>query len=98
MLPAAGILSASASLTSSAADGLGWDKVAKVFAGAGGACWTALGLPLLFCIGVAIGFAKKADGSTALAAVVGFLVYSNVLHGVPGRPRRHKVTETGAST
>ncbi|MCW2555586.1 MAG: glucose transporter subunit, partial [Mycobacterium sp.] len=28
-------------------------------------------LPLLFAVGVAIGFAKKADGSTALAAVVG---------------------------
>lgn len=40
-------------------------------------------LPLLFCIGVAIGFAKKADGSTALAALVGFLVYSNVLKAFP---------------
>ncbi|MCZ9341956.1 PTS transporter subunit EIIC, partial [Streptomyces sp. TRM76130] len=40
-------------------------------------------LPLLFCIGVAIGFAKKADGSTALAAVVGFLVYSKVLQAFP---------------
>src|SRR6187551_2780679 len=31
-------------------------------------------LPLLFAVGVAIGFARKADGSTALAAVVGYLV------------------------
>lgn len=38
---------------------------------------------MLFCIGVAIGFAKKADGSTALAALVGFLVYSNVLKAFP---------------
>ncbi|MDT5015319.1 MAG: N-acetylglucosamine system or component [Mycobacterium sp.] len=35
-------------------------------------------LPLLFAVGVAIGFAKKADGSTALAAVVGYLVMQAV--------------------
>ena len=35
-------------------------------------------LPLLFAVGVAIGFAKKADGSTALSAVVGYLVMSAV--------------------
>lgn len=40
-------------------------------------------LPLLFCVGIAIGFAKKADGSTALAALVGFLVYKNVLTAFP---------------
>ncbi|MYT71576.1 MULTISPECIES: PTS transporter subunit EIIC [unclassified Streptomyces] len=58
--------------------------VAKVFAGAGGALLDAsFGLPLLFCIGVAIGFAKKADGSTALAAVVGFLTYYAVIHQFP---------------
>lgn len=47
-------------------------------------------LPLLFAVGVAIGFAKKADGSTALAAVAGYLVMGSVfkqmsplvLHGV----------------
>ncbi|WP_052867069.1 PTS transporter subunit EIIC [Streptomyces niger] len=64
--------------------GLGWDKVAAVFNSAGGALLDAsLGLPLLFCIGIAIGFAKKADGSTALAAVAGFLVYHNVLTAFP---------------
>jgi PTS system N-acetylglucosamine-specific IIC component len=57
------------------------DKVTAVFAMAGGALFD--NLPLLFCIGVAIGFAKKADGSTALAALVGFLVYSNVLKAFP---------------
>ncbi|MFC4500416.1 MULTISPECIES: PTS transporter subunit EIIC [Streptomyces] len=57
------------------------DKVTAVFATAGGALFD--NLPLLFCIGVAIGFAKKADGSTALAALVGFLVYSNVLKAFP---------------
>ncbi|SHJ53575.1 PTS system N-acetylglucosamine-specific IIA component, Glc family /PTS system N-acetylglucosamine-specific IIB component, Glc family /PTS system N-acetylglucosamine-specific IIC component, Glc family [Tessaracoccus bendigoensis DSM 12906] len=35
-------------------------------------------LPLLFAVGVAIGFAKKADGSTALSAVAGYLVMSAV--------------------
>lgn len=35
-------------------------------------------LTLLFAVGVAIGFAKKADGSTALAAVAGFLVMQAV--------------------
>ena len=34
--------------------------------------------PLLFAVGVAIGFAKKADGSTALAAVVGYVVVAAV--------------------
>ncbi|MFD6364936.1 PTS transporter subunit EIIC [Streptomyces roseolus] len=57
------------------------EKVTAVFATAGGAVFD--NLPLLFCIGVAIGFAKKADGSTALAALVGFLVYSNVLKAFP---------------
>ena len=35
-------------------------------------------LPLLFAVGIAIGMAKKADGSTALAAVVGYLVFKGV--------------------
>jgi PTS system N-acetylglucosamine-specific IIC component len=43
---------------------------------AGGAVFTHL--PLLFAVGVAIGFARKADGSTALAAVVGYLVMEAV--------------------
>jgi PTS system N-acetylglucosamine-specific IIC component len=42
----------------------------------GGALFT--NLPLLFAVGVAIGFAKKADGSTALSAVVGYLVMAEV--------------------
>ncbi len=43
---------------------------------AGGAIFSHL--PLLFAIGVAIGFAKKADGSTALAAAAGYLVIEAV--------------------
>ena len=35
-------------------------------------------LPLLFAIGVAVGFAKKADGTVALAAAVGYLVFNEV--------------------
>jgi PTS system N-acetylglucosamine-specific IIC component len=58
------------------ADGLGWDKVAAVLAGGGGALFD--NLPLLFAVGVAIGMARKADGSTALAAVVGYLVFKGV--------------------
>ncbi|MDT5093512.1 MAG: N-acetylglucosamine system or component [Mycobacterium sp.] len=43
---------------------------------AGGALFENLGL--LFAVGVAIGFARKADGSTALSAVVGYLVMAAV--------------------
>ncbi len=35
-------------------------------------------LPLLFAVGVAIGFARRSDGSTALAALVGYLVFHAV--------------------
>ncbi|TFB98491.1 MULTISPECIES: PTS transporter subunit EIIC [unclassified Cryobacterium] len=54
----------------------GFETGAAVIASAGGALFDAL--PLLFAVGVAIGFAKKSDGSTALAAVVGYLVFSKV--------------------
>ncbi|MCB5179624.1 PTS transporter subunit EIIC [Streptomyces antimicrobicus] len=80
VLPAAGILNRLGQDDVFGKDGLNWTDVAKVMAGAGGALLNAeLGLPLLFCVGVAIGMAKKADGSTALAAVAGFLVYRGVL-------------------
>lgn len=58
------------------ADGAGWDTVAAVIGAAGDAIFA--NLPLLFALGVAIGMAKKADGSTALAAVVGYLVFQGV--------------------
>src|SRR6187455_1439491 len=48
----------------------------KAMSAAGDALFS--NLPLLFAVGVAIGFAKKADGSTALAAVVGYLVFKGV--------------------
>ena len=62
---------------------------------AGGAIFD--NLAMLFALGVAIGFAKKSDGSTALAGLVGYLVFKNVLtyfatpdasSGPAGRGRR----------
>ncbi|MET7892397.1 PTS transporter subunit EIIC [Streptomyces mirabilis] len=81
VLPAAGILLRLGQADVFGKDGLGWNKVAAVFMTAGDAVFS--NLPLLFCVGIAIGFAKKADGSTALAALVGFLVYKNVLTAFP---------------
>jgi len=43
-------------------------------------------LPLLFAIGVAVGFARKADGTVALAAAVGYLVYNEVTAAVFAMP------------
>ncbi|MBA9007876.1 PTS transporter subunit EIIC [Thermomonospora cellulosilytica] len=68
----------------------GADRVAEVFAAAGGALFN--WLPLLFAVGVAVGFARKSDGSTALAAVVGYLVFHYVsmnmfFHSEELRPR-----------
>ncbi|MER6910618.1 PTS transporter subunit EIIC [Streptomyces sp. NPDC000594] len=84
VLPAAGILNRLGQDDVFGKNGLGWNDVAKVMAGAGGALLDPnIGLPLLFCIGVAIGMAKKSDGSTALAAVAGFLVYYNVIRQFP---------------
>ncbi|MDC0769231.1 PTS transporter subunit EIIC [Streptomyces sp. HD] len=84
VLPAAGILNRLGQPDVFGDEGLGWDNLSKVMDGAGGALLdSSLGLPLLFCVGVSIGMAKKADGSTALAAVAGFLVYYNVLRQFP---------------
>jgi PTS system N-acetylglucosamine-specific IIC component len=81
VLPAAGILMRLGQDDVFGRTGLHWDKVAAVFNAAGGALFS--NLPLLFCVGVAIGFAKKADGSTALAALVGYLVFKQVLTVFP---------------
>jgi PTS system N-acetylglucosamine-specific IIC component len=51
-------------------------QVAAVLSAAGGALFD--NLPLIFAVGIAIGWARKADGSTALAAVVGYLVLDGV--------------------
>ncbi|WP_406450562.1 PTS transporter subunit EIIC [Streptomyces sp. NBC_00876] len=53
------------------------NKIAGYMAAGGGALLD--NMALLFCVGIAIGFAKKSDGSTALAAVTGYLVFQKVL-------------------
>jgi PTS system N-acetylglucosamine-specific IIC component len=75
-LPAAALLLRLGQPDLLGADGLGWDQVASVIGAAGNALFAHL--PLLFAIGIAIGMARKADGSTALAAVVGYLVFQGV--------------------
>ncbi|MCX4772313.1 PTS transporter subunit EIIC [Streptomyces sp. NBC_01260] len=52
-------------------------KLAGYMAAGGGAILD--NMALLFAVGIAIGFAKKSDGSTALAAVTGYLVFQKVL-------------------
>lgn len=76
VLPAAGLLLRLGQPDLLGADGLGWDSVAAVIGAAGNAAFA--NLPLLFAVGVAIGIAKKADGSTALSAVMGYLVFTGV--------------------
>ncbi|MFE6925315.1 PTS transporter subunit EIIC [Nocardia sp. NPDC057663] len=75
VLPAAGIL-----LRIGQDDLLGrfsaLEGTAAVISAAGQAVFT--WLPLIFAVGIAIGWAKKADGSTALAAVVGYMVIDGV--------------------
>jgi PTS system N-acetylglucosamine-specific IIC component len=82
------------------ADGLGWEKIAAVIGAAGNAIFS--NLPLLFALGVAIGMAKKADGSTALAAVVGYLVFKGVgdamspfVLGLPGKGETQELINYG---
>ena len=53
-----------------------WWSHFDVLATAGNALFA--NLPLLFAIGVAVGFARRSDGSTALAAVVGYLIFDRV--------------------
>lgn len=56
---------------------IGWlDAIADVISASGQAVFDAL--PLLFAVGVAIGFARRSDGSTALAALVGYLIFDRV--------------------
>ncbi|GAA2818308.1 PTS transporter subunit EIIC [Crossiella cryophila] len=75
VLPAAGLLARLGS--DDLLGSFSWFKdAAAVIAAAGSAILD--GLPLLFAVGVAIGFARKSDGSTALAAVVGYLVMQGV--------------------
>jgi len=77
VLPAAGILLRFGQDDMLGAKGLGWNKVASVLGAAGGTLFN--WLPLLFAVGIAVGFARKGDGSTAVAAVVGFFVFTSVI-------------------
>ena len=80
-LPAAALLNRLGQADMLGADGLAqhlaWmQPVADVMAAAGGAVFS--NLPLIFAVGVAVGFARKADGSTGVAALFGYLVYRGV--------------------
>ncbi|WP_103336000.1 PTS transporter subunit EIIC [Amycolatopsis sp. CA-126428] len=79
-LPAAGILLRFGQDDLLGKDGLGWDKVAAVIGAAGNALFDFL--PLLFAIGIAVGFARKGDGSTAVAAAVGWVVFNRVIQAI----------------
>ncbi len=80
-LPAAALLLRLGQADMLGADGLSrhasWlEPVADVLAAAGNAL---IGnLPLLFALGVAVGYARKSDGSTGLAALMGYLVFKGV--------------------
>jgi N-acetylglucosamine PTS system EIICBA or EIICB component len=86
MLPIASLPAAALLLRLGQADMLGADglaahaswlqPVADVLAAAGNALVG--NLPILFALGVAVGYARKSDGSTALAALVGYLVFKGV--------------------
>ena len=86
MLPIASLPAAALLLRLGQPDMLGADGLAKhaawlqpvadVLAAAGNALFA--NLALLFAIGVAVGYARKSDGSTALAAVIGYLVFKGV--------------------
>ena len=71
--------------------------VARVLAAAGNAVME--NIPLLFAVGVAIGFARKADGTTALAAIIGYFTFAGVerslsplILGKPGPLTNEQVT------
>jgi N-acetylglucosamine PTS system EIICBA or EIICB component len=79
VLPAAGIL-----LRLGQGDLLGaipgFGQWASVISAAGNGVFT--WLPLIFAVGISIGWAKKSDGSTALAAVVGYMVVYQVFQAM----------------
>src|SRR5690349_6365332 len=66
----------------------------EAMSAAGGAVFA--NLPLLFAVGVAIGFAKEADGSTALSAVVGWQVMAAVFKTMSPVVLEGQVDQAGA--
>ncbi|WP_020658093.1 PTS transporter subunit EIIC [Amycolatopsis benzoatilytica] len=79
-LPAAGILNRLGQDDVLGKDGLNWGKAADVIGAAGGGIFD--WLPLIFAIGIAVGFARKGDGSTAVAAVIGWVVFNKVIQAI----------------
>ena len=87
MLPIASLPAAALLLRLGQDDMLGKDGLAGAWgdwllpvAATLGAAGNALfhNLPMIFALGVAVGYARKSDGSTALAALVGYLVFKGV--------------------
>lgn len=86
MLPIASLPAAALLLRLGQPDMLGADGVAGTFAWMQpvadvlGAAGSALidNLPVLFALGVAVGYARKSDGTTGLAALIGYLVFTGV--------------------
>ncbi|MCA5891968.1 PTS transporter subunit EIIC [Isoptericola sp. NEAU-Y5] len=86
MLPIASLPAAALLLRLGQADMLGADgvagtlpwmqPVADVLGAAGNALFA--NLAVIFALGVAVGYARKSDGSTALAALIGYFVFSGV--------------------
>jgi len=86
MLPIASLPAAALLLRLGQPDMLGAEGVAGTFAwmqpvadvlgAAGNALFS--NLPIIFALGVAVGYAKKADGTTGLAALIGYLVFAGV--------------------
>ncbi|MEU1275359.1 PTS transporter subunit EIIC [Streptomyces sp. NPDC005799] len=75
----------------------GLHDVVSVISAVGGALFS--NLPLIFAVRIAIGFAKKSDGSTALATLVSYLVLDGVLTAmspvvVDGRTGASEATDT----
>ena len=71
------------------------EPVADVLAAAGGSLFSHIGL--LFAVGVAIGFARKGDGSTALAAVVGYVVFDAVTTAMAPYVLHDDLADAGAA-
>src|SRR5262245_19202228 len=70
----------------------GTNLVSSVLASAGDAIFH--NLSILFAVGVAIGFARRSDGMTALSAVVGYYIFNNVYTAVAGQ----KSLQVGGAT
>jgi PTS system N-acetylglucosamine-specific IIC component len=71
----------------------GFETGGSVISAAGNAVFT--WLPLIFAVGIAIGWAKKSDGSTALAAVVGYMVIDGVFTAMSPLVLAGEETPTG---